>query len=68
MPRKMTVLVLILLLIEFMDEFIFGAREAAMPLIRADGYVASYKIESKSTHCHHPKRDSYFSNAHINFL
>jgi MFS transporter, FSR family, fosmidomycin resistance protein len=33
---KLTRFVLILLLIEFLDEFVFGAREAAWPLIRDD--------------------------------
>ena len=34
--RTLTRFVLILLLIEFLDEFVFGAREAAWPLIRDD--------------------------------
>lgn len=34
--RRLTRFVLILLLIEFLDEFVFGAREAAWPLIRDD--------------------------------
>ncbi len=36
MRRGLTRFVLILLLIEFLDEFVFGAREAAWPLIRDD--------------------------------
>lgn len=34
--RRLTRFVLVLLLIEFLDEFVFGAREAAWPLIRDD--------------------------------
>jgi FSR family fosmidomycin resistance protein-like MFS transporter len=34
--RHLTVFGLVLLTIEFLDEFVFGAREAAWPLIRAD--------------------------------
>jgi len=33
---RVTLFVLVLLLIEFLDEFIYGAREAAWPLIRTD--------------------------------
>ncbi len=37
MPRiRLTRFVLVLMLIEFLDEFVFGAREAAWPLIRDD--------------------------------
>ncbi len=34
--RRTTFFVLVLLAIEFLDEFVFGAREAAWPLIRTD--------------------------------
>jgi MFS transporter, FSR family, fosmidomycin resistance protein len=34
--KRLTPFILTLLLIEFMDEFVFGAREAAWPLIRDD--------------------------------
>jgi len=34
--RQTTVFILTLLLIEFLDEFVFGAREAAWPLMRTD--------------------------------
>lgn len=34
--RGAAVFILVLLVIEFMDEFVFGARETAMPLIRRD--------------------------------
>jgi len=34
--RRLTLFVLLLLLIEFLDELVFGAREAAWPLIRSD--------------------------------
>ncbi len=35
-PSRLGLFVLTLLLIEFLDEFVYGAREAAWPLIRAD--------------------------------
>ena len=35
MPR-ITALMLVLLVVEFLDEFVFGTREAAWPLIRTD--------------------------------
>ena len=34
--RRLSAFVLTLLAIEFLDEFVFGAREAAWPLIRND--------------------------------
>lgn len=42
--RAITRFILILLLIEFLDELIYGVREAAWPLLRADLHLSYFEI------------------------
>src|SRR5450432_96968 len=42
--RGPALLIFVLLAIEFLDEFVFGAREAAWPLIRDDLHLTYYQI------------------------